>query len=68
MTDETPSKGRCHELPKSMLKSATPKLRNGTHLDRGHSTFWGLLITGDDPGSLGMPSRKRLRGMTSRVP
>ena len=30
-------------------KPTTPKLRNGTHPDQRHSTFWDLPTTGDDP-------------------
>ena len=38
-----------------------PKPRNGTHPDRGHSTFWDLLIIGDDPNEAAGWSNGRRR-------
>ena len=43
----------------------TPKPRNGTHPNRGHSTFWDLPITGDDRSEAYGWSNGRRRGADS---
>ena len=45
----------------------TPKPRNGTHPNRGHSTFWDLPTTGDDPSEAHGWLNGRRRGADSNV-
>ena len=48
-------------------RTPTPKPRNGTHPNRGHSTFWDLPITGDDPSEAHGWSNGRRRTADSSV-